>query len=62
MSYILNRSRFFAVSVTVAILSAIMFFGLTQTVNADQRGFRAHEFVDSRYNHNHSYPYSRPFR
>ncbi|MGZ6290915.1 MAG: DUF6515 family protein [Syntrophales bacterium] len=56
MSYIPSRCRFFTVGLMLAMLSAIMLFGFTHVVSADQHGFRGHEFVDSRYNHNHYYP------
>lgn len=56
MSYILNRCRFFTVGLMLAMFLAVVLFGFMQVVNADQRDFRAHEFVDSRYNHNHHYP------
>ena len=56
MSHILYRSRFFSVGLMLAMFMTIMLFGLTHAVSADQHGFRGHDFVDSRYNHNHSYP------
>jgi hypothetical protein len=56
MLYIRNASRYFAMGLMLAVLSGIMLIGFTQVVCAEERGFRHHEFTDSRYNHSHSYP------
>ncbi|MCX5846930.1 MAG: hypothetical protein NTW12_11340 [Deltaproteobacteria bacterium] len=56
MSYLHNKSWYFALGVLLAVLSGIMLFGFTQVARADERGFRHHAFMDSHYGHNRSYP------
>ena len=56
MSYLRNKSGYFALGLMLAVLSGIMLFGFTQAARADERGFRHHEFMDSHYGHNRSYP------
>ena len=43
MSHIRNTSRYFTTVLMLAVLSGIMLFGLTQVVQADERGFGRHE-------------------
>ena len=56
MSYIRNTSRCFALGLMLAVLSGIILFGFMQVMGAEKRGSGHREFMDSRYNHNRSYP------
>jgi len=55
MLYLRNKSGYLR-SPDVGLLSGILLFGFTQVAHADERGFRHHEFMDSRHGHNHYYP------
>ncbi len=56
MSYLRNKNGYFALGLMLALLSGILLFGFTQVAQADERGFRHNEFMDSHYGHNRSYP------
>ena len=56
MSYLHNKSGYFALGLMLALLSGIMLFGFTQVAHADEHGIGHHEFMDSRHGHNHAYP------
>jgi hypothetical protein len=57
MSYI-NSKRYFAITLSIVMLSGIFFFGLSQQAQAAKQAPASHHknYVDSRYQHNHSYP------
>lgn len=44
------------IGLMLAVLSGIMLSGLTHVVQAEERGFGHHEFMDSRHGHDHAYP------
>ena len=56
MLYHRNTSWYFALGLILVMLSGIMLFGLTKAASAEERGFGHHEFMDSRYHHDHHYP------
>lgn len=56
MSYISNKGRYLILGLILAVLSGVMLFGFAQIASAQGRGLGHHEFMDSRYNHSHSYP------
>jgi hypothetical protein len=56
MSYLYNKSWYFALGIMLAVFSGIMWFGFTQVARADERGFHHQEFRDSNYGHNRYYP------
>jgi hypothetical protein len=56
MSYINDKGRYLMIGLILALLSGIMLLGFAQVASAQERGFRHNEFMDSRYNHSHSYP------
>jgi hypothetical protein len=55
MSYTHNKSLHVIIGLMLTVLSAIMLFGFTQAAHAQERGGGHHEFMDSRYGHNHVY-------
>lgn len=46
----------FLFGLTLVMFSAIMLFGFIRVADAAERGQSHQEFMDSRHNHNHSYP------
>jgi len=56
MTYLYNKSWYFALGIMLAALSGVMWFGLTQVARADERGSHQQEFRDSNYGHNRYYP------
>jgi hypothetical protein len=56
MSYTHNKSWYLVIGLMLVVLSGIMLFGFTRVANAEERGFGRHEFMDSRYHHEHAYP------
>jgi hypothetical protein len=56
MSYTRNKSWYLVIGLILVVLSGIMLFGFTQVASAEGRGFGRHEFMDSRYHHEHAYP------
>jgi hypothetical protein len=55
MSYTCNKSRYVMIGLILAVLSGIILFGFKQMAIAEERGGGHHEFMDSRYGHNHAY-------
>jgi hypothetical protein len=55
MSYI-NLKRYFVIVLSIVMLSGIFFFGLSQQTQATERHSQSKNYVDSRYQHNRSYP------
>jgi hypothetical protein len=56
MLYTRNKSWCVVIGLMLAVLSGIMLFGFSQAANAQGRGSGHRQFMDSRYNHNRSYP------
>ena len=56
MSHLNKLRRYFAIVLSFVMLSGIAIIGISQTAQADQRNSRNKKYVDSRYQHNHSYP------
>jgi hypothetical protein len=56
MTHIHHASRTFSLGLLLALFSGLLLFGPAQAVYAGDRGFRQHEFRDSRYNHDRVYP------
>ena len=52
----INSKRYFAIALSIVILSGIFFFGLLQQPQAAERRSQGKNYVDSRYQHNRSYP------
>ena len=55
MLYTRNKNRYLMIGLILAVLSGLMLFGFKQVASAEERGFGHHEFMDSRYGHNHTY-------
>ncbi len=51
-----NVRWYFILGLLLFVFSGIMLSGFTHSAAADEGGFHHQEFVDSRYQHNHSYP------
>jgi hypothetical protein len=56
MSNYRKTSRGFLFVLTLVIFSVVMLSGFIQMADAAERGREHREFMDSRHNHNHSYP------
>ena len=56
MLYNRNASWHFALGLILGMLLGITLSGLTKAACAEERGFGHHEFMDSRYHHDHNYP------
>jgi hypothetical protein len=56
MSNYQKMSWHFMFGLTLVVFSAIMLSGFMRVADAAERGRSRQEFMDSRYNHNHSYP------
>ena len=59
MKYLFQKNGPLTFGLAFFLFSTLMLFCLTPVVNADQRGFHGHgghEFIDSRYHHDHYYP------
>jgi hypothetical protein len=56
MSNYYNRKWYFVFGLIMLVFSGIVGFVVTQVVYAEERRLHHSEFVDSRHNHNHSYP------
>ncbi len=56
MSNTRNKSWYLVIGLMLVVLSGIILFAFTQPANAEGRGSGRHEFMDSRYHHNHAYP------
>ena len=52
----INSKRYFAIALSIVMLSGIFFFGLSQQPQAAERHSQGKNYVDSRYQHNRSYP------
>jgi hypothetical protein len=56
MSDIINLRKVLAITLSIIMLQGIFIFALARQASADERRAGRGEFIDSRYNHNHSYP------
>jgi hypothetical protein len=56
MSQINKLRIFFAITLSIIMLSGIGIFGFTREAQSARRAPQNRRFVDSRYQHNHSYP------
>lgn len=56
MSYFSNTVRYLVVGLSLVLLSGVVFLTFTKVASAQGRGFHPHEFMDSRYHHDHAYP------
>ena len=56
MTNIYNKTSYFTLGLMLALLSGFILFGWSRAVQAADRGARYHEFQDSRYHHDRSYP------
>jgi hypothetical protein len=56
MTHIYHANRYFAIGLMLTLFSGLLLFGSAQAAYAGDRGFRQHEFRDTRYNHDRVYP------